>query len=100
MLQNALCHMKKLVLGFPTRSDTNRAVEPQTNARCLKSDLRSRGTVLCSKNKGADQLAATAQLFCTFVFIYAKSMLAAPVAVRSLYFSALNHSIISPLCLV
>ena len=37
-----------------------------------------------------------------FKFILSKSNKAAPVAewVRSLYFSALNHSIISPLCLV
>ena len=44
----------------------------------------------------------------SFYFVYSQSLLsndaitAAPVAewVRSLYFSALNHSIISPLCLV
>ena len=29
---------------------------------------------LCGENKGADQLAVTAQLICVFVFAYAKSL--------------------------
>ena len=44
--------------GFPTRSDTNRAVQPQKMARGLKfrvSEVR-RLYYQCSENKGADQL--------------------------------------------
>ena len=35
-------------------------------------DLGSRGIVLCSENKGADQLQGTALLICAFAFAYAK----------------------------
>ena len=44
--------------GFPTRSDTNQAVQPRKIARGLqKSDLGSKGLYYpCSENKGADQL--------------------------------------------
>ena len=41
---------KPCLRGFPTRFDTNFAVQPQKMARGLK--FRN----LCSENKGADQL--------------------------------------------
>ena len=50
--------MRKRSSGFPTRSHTNRAVQPQKTVRGLK--LRIKGVeglyYLCSENKGADQL--------------------------------------------
>ena len=44
--------------GFPTRSDTNRAVQPQGIARGLKFRIYVVEGLyyLCSENKGADQL--------------------------------------------
>ena len=50
--------MRKPVLGFPTRSDTNRAVQLQKVARGLKFRIYEvQGFYyLCSENKGADQL--------------------------------------------
>ena len=53
-----LHHMSLAVLGFPTRSDTNQAVQVQKLVRVFKiSGLESRGIVLlCIENKDADQL--------------------------------------------
>ena len=44
--------------GFPTRFDTNRAVQPQKMARGLKFRIKEVGSLyyLYSENKGADQL--------------------------------------------
>ena len=44
--------------GFPTRSDTNLAVQPQKMARGLKFRLNVVEGLYypCSENKGADQL--------------------------------------------
>ena len=44
--------------GFPTRSDTNRAVQAQKMARGLKFRIYEVDEFyyLCSENKGADQL--------------------------------------------
>ena len=44
--------------GFPTRSDTNRAVQPQKMARGLKFRFKEVEELHypCSENKGADQL--------------------------------------------
>ena len=44
--------------GFPTRSDTNQAVQPHKMARDLKFGIYEVEGLyyLCSKNKGADQL--------------------------------------------
>ena len=61
------------------------------------------GFCIC-ENKDADQLRGNREAGQRLYFRYIASTfpLAAPVAewVRSLYFSALNHSIISPRCLV
>ena len=66
-------------LGFPTRSDTNRAVQPQKTVRGLKfQDLGSRYvdkrdcTIYIAKTKALISCAVTAQLICVFVFAYAK----------------------------
>ena len=50
--------MTKPVSGFPTRSDTNRAVEQQKMARRLKYQIKEVEGVIClySETKGADQL--------------------------------------------
>ena len=42
--------------GFPTRSNTNQAVQTQKMARVVISDLWSRRIVLCCENKGGDKL--------------------------------------------
>ena len=49
--------------GFPTRSDTNRPVQPQKIARNLKFGIEEKEEPYypCSENKGADQLCS----YCT-----------------------------------
>ena len=53
---------------FPTRSDTNRAVQPQEQARSLKFPILEEEKLYypCSKNKGADQLCCEADLCLCF----------------------------------
>ena len=61
---------------FPTRSDTNRTVQPQYMVRGLKFRIEEEEGLyyICSENKGADQLRTlTPQLICAFAFAYAKS---------------------------
>ena len=50
--------MRKWSPEFPTRSDTNQAVQPQKMARSLKFRMWIEEGLyyLCSENKGADQL--------------------------------------------
>ena len=50
--------MRKPMLWFLTRSDTNQAVQPQKKARGLKFQIwKVEGLYYtCSENKGADQL--------------------------------------------
>ena len=50
--------MRKSVFEFPTRSDTNRAVQSQKMARGLKLRIYEvEGLYFpCSENKGADQI--------------------------------------------
>ena len=49
---------ENLCPGFPSRSDTNRAVQPQKMTRHLKFRIKEVEGLcyLCSKNNGADQL--------------------------------------------
>ena len=56
---------KKLSLGFATRSNINRAVQPQKMARGLKFRITEEEGLyyLCSENKDVDQLGSM-QLFC------------------------------------
>ena len=50
--------MRKPVFGFPTRSDTNRAVQSQKMDRGLKFRIKVVEELFypCSENKGVDQL--------------------------------------------
>ena len=50
--------MRKPMFGFPTWSDTNRAVQSQKIARGLKFRIQEVEGLYyqCSENKGADQL--------------------------------------------
>ena len=50
--------VRKPVFGFPTRSNTNQAVQPHKIARCLKfrREVVEGLYNVCSENKGADQL--------------------------------------------
>ena len=50
--------MRKPTFWFPTRSDTNQAVQPQKMARGLKFGIKEEEGLYypCSENKGADQL--------------------------------------------
>ena len=50
--------VRKPVFGFPTRSDTNQALQPQKMARGLKFRIKiGKGLYyLSSENKGYDQL--------------------------------------------
>ena len=59
-------------MWFPNRSDTNRPVQLQKQARSLKfwSEVEEELYYPSSENKGADQLHA-AKLICAFVFAYA-----------------------------
>ena len=67
--------MRKPSLGFPTRSDTNQALQPQKMTRGLKFWIKKVEGLYypCSEKKGADQLCGYWKLICVFVFAYAKS---------------------------
>ena len=65
--------MKKPAFWFPTRSDTNQAVQLQKRAGLKFRISKVEGLYyLCSENKGADQLRVTAKLIGVFVFAYVK----------------------------
>ena len=61
----------KPTMWFPNRSNTNRPVQAQKQARSLKfwSQVEEELYYPSSENKGADQV--TAKLICAFVFAYA-----------------------------
>ena len=63
-----------LSLGFPTRSDTNRAVQPQRMATGWKFPIYVVEGLyyLCSENKGAVSFMVTTKLICAFDFAYAE----------------------------
>ena len=67
-------------------SDKNRAVEPQEMARGLKVRVLN---LLCSENKGADQLRAAALII---VFAYVKSRFSHDAAQSMVNFSRLEHT--------
>ena len=72
---------------FLTRSDINRAVQPQKMARGMKFQIwKVEGIVLfvLCENKGADQLCGYCTLICAFVFAYAKNRIFHCVAHRIL----------------
>ena len=84
--------------GFPTRSYTNRAVQPQKMARGLKFQINIVEELYYpySENKGADQLRSNAQLICVFVFAYAKSRFSHNEAQMILTLSWENLSLYQP----
>ena len=55
--------------GFPTKSDTNRPVQSQKQARTLKFRIYEEEGLYypCSESKGADRFAVAAKLICAFV---------------------------------
>ena len=61
--------MRKWASGFPIRSDTNRAVQPQKIAGELKFRILKVEGLYYSYSENI----VTAQLICVFVFAYAKS---------------------------
>ena len=64
--------LKNQQFGFPTRSNTNQAVQPQKKARSVKLDIRRRGIVLSAwRKQRLFSCAVIAQLICVFVFAYA-----------------------------
>ena len=66
---------ESLSFGFPTRSHTNRVVEPQKMVRDLKFWIMEVEGLyyLNTKTKVLINCTVTAQLICAFVFAYAKS---------------------------
>ena len=60
--------------GFPSRSDTNQAVQLQKMARGLKFRFKKVEGLyyLCKKTKALISFMVTAKLICVFVFAYAK----------------------------
>ena len=59
---------------FPTRSDTNQAVQPQKMARDSKFWFKEvEGLYYAAESKALISCAVIAQLICGFVFAYANS---------------------------
>ena len=79
-------------MGFLTRSDTNRAVQPQKNA-IVRIEISERYcTIYESENKGADwQCGESSQLICTFVFGYSKSRFSHDLAQSVIGVSVLHN---------
>ena len=65
--------LENLYLGFPTRSDTNLAVQPKKLVRGLKFGIKERRDciIYVAKTKVLIGCAVTGQLICVFVFAYA-----------------------------
>ena len=61
---------KTVLLGFPTRSDTNRSVQSTERVRIMKFWLlvEEDCTIRVAKTKAPIRLAVTAQLICAFFF--------------------------------
>ena len=95
---NLWSHMSLVVrnrsLGFPTRSHTNQAVQPQKIARGLKfrTKVVEGFYYTCSENKGADQLHGYREADLLFVFAYAKSRFSHDEAHINVTFTILNNS--------
>ena len=70
------CDARKWSSGFPTRSDTNRAVQPQMIARGLKLQIYEveRLYYLCSENKDTDQLRGYRKADLHLCFLICKKM--------------------------
>ena len=68
--------MREPVSGFPTRSDTNQAVQPHKMAKGLEfRTYKVEGLYYpSSETKALISFAVTAKLICVFVFAYAKRL--------------------------
>ena len=64
--------MRKPTFWFPTRSDTNQAVQLQKMAKRL--EISDYCTIYVAKTKSLISFAVTAKLICVFVFAYAKCL--------------------------
>ena len=63
--------MRKPTIWVPTRSDTNRSVQSQKQARSLKFWIKKKEcTIHAGKSKALISFAVTAKLICAFVFTY------------------------------
>ena len=58
-------------MWFPTRSDTNQAVQSHKQARSLKFRTQRKCSIRVAKTKALISFAVTAKLICVFVFAYA-----------------------------
>ena len=79
--------------GFPTRSNTNRAVQLQKMVRDGRNFgfRKKRGcTIYETKTKGLISCAVTAQLICGFVFAYAKGQISHDTAHIDILFRSVN----------
>ena len=67
--------MGKPTMWLPNRSDTNRAVQAQKQARNLKFGFRKKRkcTICVAKTKALISFTVTTKLICVFVFAYADS---------------------------
>ena len=79
--------------GFPTRSDTNRPVQSQKQARSLKFWIKVGDilyyTCMCSENKGADQLCS----YCTAdLRLYFRLSILLVFSCRGSYISTHSHT--------
>ena len=76
---------ENLSLGFPTRSETNRAVQQQSKARDMKFRIwKVDGFYYVAETKTLISCAVTAQLICAFISAYAKSRLSHDAALMVL----------------
>ena len=65
-------HVRKPTIWIQTRSDTNRAVQSQKQARSLNFWIYVEDcTIRIAKTKALISFAVTAKLICAFVFAYA-----------------------------
>ena len=72
--------MIKPVFGFPIRSDTNQAVQPQKMAWNIGFRKKRDCTLCVAKTKALISCAVTAQLICGFFFAYVKHWVSQYVA--------------------
>ena len=65
------CLIKKPILGFRTRSNSNWAVQPEKIARCLKFRIKKVERLFYLKTKALISCTISGQLILTLVFAYA-----------------------------
>ena len=89
--------VRKPTFLFPTRSDTNRAVQRKKMDRDLKFRIKKvedcTTCILVAKTKALISSAVTAKLICVFVFAYAKCWFSHDVA--HIMISTRSHSAVA-----